>query len=114
MYLPVLLPRICLQPVQLVRLEPVRSAEPPRNSGSAGASALIAIWLALRVATVSPLALIAASCSATCAFQLAGSSPFMRRSNSAASAGNAFLYSANLLFHSVSSPSPLVLASQPA
>src|SRR3569832_1681863 len=102
------------QPAQLGRLEPVRSAEPPRNSGSAGASALIAIWLALRVATVSPLALIAASFSATCAFQLAGRSPFMRRSNSAASAGKAFLYSANLLFHSVSRPWPLVLASQPA
>src|SRR6266571_5096100 len=38
---------------QLVRLEPVRSADPPRNSGSAGASAWIAFWLALRVAMFS-------------------------------------------------------------
>ena len=51
------LPETCLQPVQLVRLEPVRSAEPPRNSGRAGASALMAICEALRVAMVSALAL---------------------------------------------------------
>ena len=40
---------------QLVRLEPVRSAEPPSSSGSAGASASSAFWQALRVAIVSAL-----------------------------------------------------------
>src|SRR4030067_1529030 len=102
---------MCLQPVQLVRLEPVRSAEPPRNSGSAGASALMAFWEALRVAMVSAFSLVFAIASAAYAFQLAGSSPLTRRSNSAASFGKAALYSANLLFHSFSRPAPLVRAS---
>src|SRR3972149_6799174 len=102
---------MCLQPVQLVRLEPVRSAEPPRNSGSAGARALIAFCEALRVAMVSAFSLVLAIASAACVFQLADSSPLTRRSNSAASFGNAALYSANLLFHSFSRPAPLVRAS---
>src|SRR5450759_375608 len=111
MKLPVPLPRKCLQPVQLVRLDPVRSAEPRRNSSSIGAKALIAFCEALSVAMVSALSLVLTSTSAACAFQLTGRSPLIRRSNSAASFGNAALYSANLLFHSFSRPAPLVRAS---
>src|SRR3972149_3685759 len=102
---------MCLQQVQLVRLEPVRSAEPPRNSGSTGARALIAFCEALRVAMVSAFSLVFAIASAACATQFAGRSPLIRRSNSAASFGKAALYSANLLFHNFSRPSPLVRAS---
>ena len=40
-------------PAQLVRFEPVRSAEPPSISGTCGQMAESAFWLALRVATVS-------------------------------------------------------------
>ncbi len=53
MWLPAWSGRTATHSFQLVRLEPVRSAEPPRNSGSTGASAWIAFWLALRVAMVS-------------------------------------------------------------
>src|SRR3989338_4638575 len=102
---------MCLQPVQLVRLEPVRSAEPPRNSGKAGAKPLMAFCEALRVAMVSAFSLVLAIISAACAAQFAGNSPLMRRVNSAASFGKAALYSANLLFHNFSRPSPLVRAS---
>src|SRR5574340_887467 len=102
---------MCLQPVQLVRLEPVRSAEPPRNSGSAGTRALMAFCEALRVAMVSPFSTILAIASAACAVQLAGSSPLMRRSNSATSLEKTALYSATLLLHSFSRPAPLVRAS---
>src|ERR1039457_3329146 len=102
---------MCLQPVQLVRLEPVRSAEPPRNSGNAGTKALMAFCEALRVAMVSAFSLVLAIASAACDAQLAGNSPLIRRSNSAASFGNAARYSANLLFHNFSRPAPLVRAS---
>ncbi len=44
-------------------------------------------WLALRVAMVSALSVTLASTAATWASQSAGSSPAMRRSNSAASSG---------------------------
>ncbi|MNN43297.1 hypothetical protein D3C81_1575250 [compost metagenome] len=45
-----------MQPFHRVRLEPARSAEPPRNSGNSGPKAFRAFWLALRLAMVSPLA----------------------------------------------------------
>ncbi|MNR18686.1 hypothetical protein D3C85_1354270 [compost metagenome] len=45
--------RTAATPFQSVKLEPVRSAEPPSISGSTGASAAIANCEALRVATVS-------------------------------------------------------------
>ena len=45
-----------LLPDQIVRTEPVRSAEPPISSGSAGANASIAFCEALRVATSRPSA----------------------------------------------------------
>ena len=71
----------------LVRLEPVRSAEPPSISGSAAVKASSASCEALREATVSALACAATAAStATCA-KFFGSSPFMRRVNSAASSG---------------------------
>ena len=76
------------EPDQLVRLEPVRSAEPPSSSGSSGASASIACCEALRVATVSAFSIGASRCSAsTVAVQSAGSSPAMRRRNSRAALG---------------------------
>jgi hypothetical protein len=44
------LPLTCWNDEQLVKLDPVKSAEPPTNSGNIGASAAIAFCEALRVA----------------------------------------------------------------
>ncbi|CFP63269.1 Uncharacterised protein [Bordetella pertussis] len=74
-------------PFQSVKFEPVRSAEPPSISGSRPASSAMANCDALRVATVSPLATVACRKASNRAAKPSGSSPFMRRVNSAASAG---------------------------
>jgi hypothetical protein len=73
----------------LVRLEPVRSALPPSISGNAAVKASSASWLALRLATVSPLVWAATTVSNATWWKFLGSSPFMRRVNSAASSGKA-------------------------
>ncbi|MNV84885.1 hypothetical protein D3C71_1787920 [compost metagenome] len=73
----------------LVRLEPVRSAEPPSISGSAAVKASSAIWLALRLATVSPLAMVSTTVFTATWAKFLGRSPAMRRVNSEASSGKA-------------------------
>ena len=75
----------------LVRLEPVRSAEPPSISGRAAVKASRASWLALRLATVSPLVWAATTASNATWLKFLGKSPFMRRTNSLARAGWAAL-----------------------
>ncbi|MCY1362774.1 hypothetical protein D9M69_495070 [compost metagenome] len=75
----------------LVRLEPVRSAEPPSSSGRAAVKVSSAIWLALRLATVSALVCAASTASTATWWKALGSSPFMRRVNSLASSGKAAL-----------------------
>ncbi len=65
-----------------VRLDSDRSAEPPNSSGSVAASAWMASWLALRVATSEPV-----SQTGSVASQPAGRRPEIRRRSSAASAG---------------------------
>ena len=72
-----------------VKLEPVKSAEPPKNSGNVGAKAAITFCEALRVAMVSAFSFVAAINASDACFQLAGKSPAIRRLNSAASAGKA-------------------------
>src|SRR5471032_1519326 len=99
---------------QLVRFEPVRSAEPPRNSGRDDASAWMAFWLALRVAMFSFFSTQEAIAAARAASNAAGRSPFIRRVNSAASAGNCALYDANSAFQSASRLAPAAFASQAA
>ena len=67
---------------------PSRSADPPISSGSTGASASIAFCEALRVAIVSALRVhVFEQLAAQCCRQRAGSSPAMRRRNSAAFSG---------------------------
>ncbi len=73
----------------LVRFEPVRSALPPSSSGSAAVKASSAIWLALRLATVSALVWAATAASTAAWAQLARQVARMRRANSAASSGMA-------------------------
>ena len=68
-----------------VRFDSERSAAPPNSSGSTFASALIAFWLAWRVASSSPPVSYGGSTS----LQRDGSCPAIRRRNSAASSGNA-------------------------
>ncbi|MCY1562822.1 hypothetical protein D9M68_1002740 [compost metagenome] len=75
----------------MVRLEPVRSALPPSSSGSAAVKVSSAIWLALRLATVSALVWAATAASTATWAKFFGSSPFMRRVNSLASSGKAAL-----------------------
>ena len=74
-----------------VKLEPVKSAEPPKNSGKTIAKAVIAFCEALRVEMPSAFSLVAAINASAAAFQCAGKSPAVRRKNSAASAGKATL-----------------------
>ncbi len=71
-------------PLTKVRLDPVRSAEPPTSSGVAGTSASSAFWLDWRVASfglVSAMLLPSARATASC--QPSGSLPSSARSNSA-------------------------------
>ncbi len=63
----------------LVRLEPVRSALPPSSSGSAAVKASSAIWLALRLATVSAFWCASTAASTATWAKFFGSSPAMRR-----------------------------------
>ena len=74
-------------PDQLVKTDPVRSAEPPISSGRNGARASMACCEALRVATVSPFAACAATNWEAAPANDAGSSPATRRRNSAARSG---------------------------
>ncbi len=60
---------------------------PPSISGRAAVKASSASWLALRLATVSPLLWAATMVSKATWWKSAGSSPFMRRVNSSASFG---------------------------
>ena len=71
----------------LVRLEPVRSAEPPSNSGMAAVKASSAICEALRDATVSALVWAPIVASTAVWAKCFGRSPFMRRVSSLASSG---------------------------
>ena len=74
----------------LVRFEPVRSALPPSSSGRAAVKASSASCEALREATVSPLVWAATTVSKAVWWKFFGSSPFMRRVNSAARSGYCF------------------------
>jgi hypothetical protein len=74
----------------IVRLEPVRSALPPRSSGRSAMNCSSASCEALRVATVSALLAVCAIAAFTAALQPFGSSPATRRRNSAARSGFAF------------------------
>ncbi|MNH35707.1 hypothetical protein D3C78_927200 [compost metagenome] len=74
----------------MVRLLGARSAEPPRNSGSTLPKVSSAFCEALRLAILAGLACSFSTKALASAFQLAGSSPFTRRLNSAASSGKAF------------------------
>ena len=58
-----------------MRLEPVKSAEPPKNSGNALAIPSMAFWLALRVAMVSALSTVKAIKSWTVFVNPSGKSP---------------------------------------
>ena len=69
----------------LVRLESVRSAEPPTSSGIAGAKAASARWLACRVAIVGRVSAISAFSAAIASCQASGRRPATTRSNSARS-----------------------------
>src|SRR5258708_8078766 len=80
---------------QLVKTEPVRSAEPPIISGKCDAKASIACCDALRVAIVSPFAACAATNACAVAAKLAGNAPLIRRRNSAASVRCPARYAAN-------------------
>ena len=71
----------------LVRLEPVKSADPPSISGSAAVKASSASCEALRDATVSALVWAAITVSTAVCTKFLGKSPFMRRNNSLAKAG---------------------------
>lgn len=82
---------ICLHSGQEVLLDGVRSAEPPTNSGSTLAKAAMALPEALRVGSEAPASSQLLMKAAAVSLQLAGSSPFMRRSNSAAISGKAAL-----------------------
>ena len=62
-----------------VRFEPVRSALPPSNSGSAFVNASSASWLAFRLATVSDFVCAATAASSAVCAQSAGRSPRIRR-----------------------------------
>ena len=85
------------EPDQFVRFEPVRSADPPKSSGSAGASPSSAFCEPLRVATVSAFALVFSTSARTCSGHPAGSSPAMRRRNCSARSGAAARYCAKLV-----------------
>ncbi len=93
-------------PDQLVKTDPVRSAEPPISSGRHGARASMACCEALRVATVSPFADCAATNPSAVAAKSVGNAPLIRRVNSAASAGCAARYAANFASQSCSSSAP--------
>ena len=84
------MPLTCWNDEQLVKLDPVKSAEPPTNSGNIGASAAIAFCEALRVANTSAFSFTDLIMASVDAFQFFGRSPFMRRLNSAAKSGNSF------------------------
>ena len=96
----------------LVRLEPVRSAEPPSISGRAAVKASSASCEALREATVSALAWAATAASTVTCAKLRGSSPFMRRLNSAASSGMGGAVGGEALVPFGLRASPLARASQ--
>src|SRR5271157_3519525 len=102
------------QPFQFVRLDPVKSAEPPKNSGRNGANALITFCDDLRVATGSVTAAAAAIAASAFAAKSAGGAPETRRRNSAASAGKARAYSAKPASHSAWRCAPAARASQAA
>ena len=70
-----------------VRLEPVRSAEPPSSSGSCLANKPNAICDALREATPSALRSASASACLIAAGNALGNSAFQRRCNSLAKSG---------------------------
>ena len=72
----------------LVRLEPVKSAEPPNISGKAAVKDSSASCDALRDATVSALVWAATTVSNAIWLKFFGKSPFMRRTNSLARSGN--------------------------
>ena len=61
----------------------MRSAEPPTSSGSAGASASSALWLACRVARVGRFSARSALSAAIGSCQFSGKRPAVTRSNSA-------------------------------
>ncbi len=75
----------------LVRLEPVKSAEPPSISGRPAVKDSSASCEALRDATVSALVCAPTTVSTAVCENARGNSPFMRRVNSAASSGCATL-----------------------
>ena len=108
------MPLTCLKLAQLVRLEPVRSAEPPKNSGRTGANAVIAFCDAFLDATLAAFSLVSAINASVVCFQLAGSLPDIRRLNSAANSGCAAEYASNLAFQAASLSAPDALASQPS
>src|SRR5210317_1040678 len=94
----------------LVRLEPVRSAEPPAISGRNGAYALSARRDAWRVAILAPSALISAMALSACLHQPCGSLPAIRRANSAARSGYSALYAPNASFQLDSMAAPRSVA----
>ncbi len=75
----------------MVRLEPVKSAEPPMSSGSMGPNASSAFCEALREAMSSVFPAVSCMNVEQVASQLSGNSLSMRRWNSSASSGYAFL-----------------------
>ncbi len=92
----------------------VKSAEPPRNSGSNGAKPFNAFPEATREESDSACSLTDAINLSASSVKLAGRSPAVRRRNSAASVGKAALYASNFSFHSASAFAPASFASHPA
>jgi len=70
-------------PLTRVRFEPVRSAEPPSNSGVAGIRVSNTFWPDCRVAIFGLLSAISCFSTATASPQLSGSFPDIARSKSA-------------------------------
>ena len=70
-------------PFTKVRLEPVRSADPPISSGIAGTSASRHFWLDWRVASFGLLSAKPCFSAATASWKFSGSRPATTRSNSA-------------------------------
>ena len=95
-------------PFTSVRLEPVRSAEPPTSSGSAGAIALITVPLAARLAT---FPLVASNFGSVFSHPV-GRSPCQRRPSSLAATGWALVKAMKRSIHAFCSATPRAFASR--
>src|ERR1051326_5055209 len=98
----------------MVRFEPVRSAEPPRSSGSSGTRTSSTFCDALRVARVSPLEFRSSMRDATRSSNSVGRAAAMRRWNSAGSVGNSLEYFLKSDGHFYSALAPVSPAARPA